>query len=166
MCAGFDGNKHEDYIYKNIEGKKYCKSCTLKLEPPKSIKPISTKNLQKFKFKMTLKQDLFQIDRLFYKQVWDNEFYRVLSNGEIIMTKSPRCWNCFSRLGEEPNLLFFHHILEKRNFPQFRHIRENICILCPICHNQYETFPDKVPKIQRLREIRYEQLVNNNNEIN
>ena len=161
MCAGFDGNQHEDYIYKNIEGKKYCKSCTLKLEPPKPIKPVSTKNVEKFKLKIIFKKDLFEKDRSFYKKVWENEFYKILSDGEIIMTQSPRCWNCKNRLGEEPNLMYFHHILEKRNFPEFRHVEENICILCPECHNQYETYPDKTPKIKELREETYNELVIN-----
>lgn len=161
MCAGFDGNEHEDYIYKNIEGKKYCKFCTLKLEPPKPIKAVSTKNAEKFKLKIIFKKDLFEKDRLFYQKVWDDEFYATLNCGEVIMTQSPRCWNCAERLPQEPNLMYFHHILEKRNFPEFRHAAENICILCVECHNQYETFPDKVPKVQKLREFTYELLVMN-----
>lgn len=33
----------EKYIYKNIAGKKYCKTCAYKIQKPKKIKPISVK---------------------------------------------------------------------------------------------------------------------------
>lgn len=144
MCAGCDS---EQYIYKNIEGKKYCKSCTQKLQPPKSINKVSKKQM----FKISIKQTQIQEDMLFYLNVWKERFYATLTNGDEIMTKSPRCENCSKKLGEEPNLMFFHHILEKRNFPKFRHLPENITILCPDCHSGYETYPDKFPKIQARR---------------
>lgn len=45
----------------------------------------------------------------------------------------------------------FHHILEKRNFPEFRHLQQNIAVLCADCHNLYESYPDKVPYLVKLR---------------
>jgi hypothetical protein len=144
-CAGFDGVPHKAYIYKNIEGKKYCKSCAFKLQPPKSISKMSDKG----KFKMTLKKELFEQDKKFYSEVWAERFFAENKNipGTYVMLKAPRCENpdCQKRLGDEPNLLYFHHILEKRNYPEYRHLAENIAILCPECHNLYESYPDKVP---------------------
>ncbi len=154
VCAGFDGNEHEAYIYKNIDGKKYCKSCTYKLNPPKSINKIS----EKHKFKLILKKELLEEDKKFYLEVWYNKFGRVEGTAEkygnevdntIII---PYCLNCRKRLFYEPNLCYFHHILEKRNYPQYRHEKSNIAIICEDCHNKYETMPDMVPFLVDLRE--------------
>lgn len=161
MCAGFNGNPHEDYIYKNVNGEKYCKSCTLKLQPPKAISKVSKKNTEKYKFKITLKQDQYQKDSVFYRNIWLDRFYTdELTTGERILYKSPKCFHCRGRLGEEPNLMFFHHLLEKRNYPEYRYLPENICILCPNCHNRYETFPDRFPDINKLKEALYYKLKN------
>jgi hypothetical protein len=40
MCVGCNT---ESYIYKNITGKKYCKSCAYKINPPSKIKKTSEK---------------------------------------------------------------------------------------------------------------------------
>lgn len=145
LCAGCN---ELTYIYKNIDGKKYCKSCTQKLEPTKAIKKISEKQ----KFKIVLKQTQIQADMQFYMSVWNERFFKILSNGEEVTLQSPRCEVCSRRLGYEPNLTFFHHILEKRNFPELRHHPDNIAILCSDCHNAYETMPDKVPTLVIKRE--------------
>lgn len=149
LCAGFDGVEHEAYIYKNINGKKYCKSCTFKLQPPKAIKKMSEKG----KFKMTLKKELLEEDKKFYTSVWIRRFF--VENADVPGTYTrvvkPHCDICTTLLPDEPNLMFFHHILEKRNYPKLRHVYENITILCPECHNMYETFPDKIPALKNIR---------------
>jgi len=158
ICAGCNT---EQYIYKNIEGKKYCKSCAYKKEPPKAISKVS----QKQKFKLILKQDLIQKDKMFYLNIWREAFYVTLpTTGEVMLAKSPRCENCGTRLGEEPNMCFFHHILEKRNYPNLRHVPENIAILCKGCHNTYETFPMKVPTLVARRTRLLETLNKKQNE--
>lgn len=140
VCAGFDGVPHEDYIYKNINGKKYCKSCTYRLQPPKSIPKVTEKQ----KFKITLKKDLHEQDRLFYLEVWEKRFRKI----------KPYCEVCEVQLPSEPNLMNFHHICEKRNYPSLRHFEPNIAILCPDCHNRYETYPDNVPSlVERRKEL-------------
>ena len=143
MCAGADGVAHEAYIYKNIDGKKYCKSCAFKLQPPKQINKMSEKQI----FKMTLKKQLIDEDRKFYTEVWTKRFF--IENKDVPNTYKmlikPTCEVCGDRLSDEPNLMYFHHILEKRNYPNLRHVKENIAIVCPECHSMYETFPDKVP---------------------
>jgi hypothetical protein len=149
LCAGFDGKPHEDYIYKNIDGKKYCKSCTFKLQPPKAIKKVSEKG----KFKLVLKKELLNEDKLFYLRVW-NERSWLNSYGE----RTKKCENCSKLLEQEPNLMNFHHILEKRNYPQFRHVEENIAILCPGCHNSYESNPDNIPWLFKMKETLLKKL--------
>ncbi len=148
ICAGFDGNEHEDYIYKNINGLKYCKSCALKLQPSKPLKKMSEKQV----FKMTLKKELFEEDKKFYLKIWEDEIWRDDSPG-MIPTEYPKCECCKKSLGSEPNLMFFHHILEKRNYPQFRHMRWNIAIVCPDCHSSYESNPNNVPYLRDMKDM-------------
>lgn len=139
ICAGWDGVEHEQYIYKNINGKKYCFLCTCKLEPRKEIKKVSDKQ----KFKITLKKDLHAQDKIFYEGIWERRF------GEIIrLGVSPTCECCNKVLSIIPNLMYFHHILEKKNYPEHRHEGWNIAIVCPDCHSSYETNPDNQPALR------------------
>ena len=144
ICAGCN---EEKFIYKNIDGKKYCMSCTFKLQPPKSI----PKRSQKQVFKMTLKKQIFEEDKQFYLKVWDDRTWRDDPPG-MLSDVPPRCEVCDKHLGSEPNLMYFHHILEKRNYPDLRHIADNIAIVCPDCHNRYETNPDNVPTLKARRD--------------
>lgn len=154
ICAGCNT---EQIIYKNIEGKKYCKSCTYKLQPPKAI----PKRTEKQVFKMELKKKQFEHDVQFYLAVWYQRFGRIEGTGNELTydvdqtEKYPTCECCGRRLAWEPNSIFFHHILEKRNFPQFRHKEWNIAIVCSECHNRYETNPDVIPYLKRRREELY-----------
>lgn len=155
ICTGFDNIEHEDYIYKNINGKKYCKSCTYKLQPPKPLKKMSEKG----KFKLVLKQDEQQKDHKFYLDVWHSKFFTSeLSDGNYYLQRTPFCQNCNRRLmtkGEQedfPLTIWFHHLLPKAKFPKFRHKEWNIAVLCAHCHSQCETDIDKVPKIKQLRD--------------
>ena len=149
ICAGCE---QETYIYKNIDGKKYCKSCTFKIQPVKVIKKVSNKQV----FKLTLKKELLQVDREFYLSLWYKTFGRVkntadesgLDNVEVC----PKCECCGTRLWFEPNLMYFHHILEKRNYPEYRHKEWNIAILCSDCHSRYESNPDNVPYLKMKKE--------------
>lgn len=149
ICAGFNGIEHEAYIYKNIGGKKYCKSCTFKLSPQKPIRKMSDKQV----FKMTLKRELLAEDKKFYTEVWIKRFFQETTEGRFKRLVEPHCDNpeCGERLPDEPNMMYFHHILEKRNYPEHRHEPWNIAILCPGCHNLYETYPDKVPYLVQRR---------------
>lgn len=155
QCAGFDGVPHQAYIYKNIDGKKYCKSCALKLEPKEykfkihAIKKISDKQ----KIKLEEKKELLIKDKDFYIEVWKKRF---CLDAEGLPTQEyigiPKCEVCGTRLSDIPNLMYFHHILEKRNFPELRHEEWNIAIVCPVCHNKYETMPDLVPYLKQKRD--------------
>lgn len=161
-CAGFDGNPHQAYIYKNIDGKKYCKSCALKLSPVEykfkihTIKRVSDKQ----RLKIEEKKVLVEEDKKFYLDIWQEKFDL---DGEGLPTfeywKWPECEVCGTRLSLEPNLTYFHHILEKRNFPQFRHMKWNIAIVCSECHNKYETMPDLVPYLRLKRDELFTKLL-------
>lgn len=151
ICAGC---LQETYIYKNIDGKKYCKTCTYKLQPPKSI----PKRTEKQMFKIKLKWKTFEEDKEFYLKVWYERFGRVEGTsdenyfGIDNAQKMPRCECCSKKLWFEPNTMYFHHLLEKRNYPELRHVDWNIMILCAECHNAYETNPLSRPKIVNRKE--------------
>lgn len=160
VCAGFDGVEHEAYIYKNINGRKYCKSCTQKLEPSTykfkihAIRKISEKQ----KGKIEEKKELIKEDHKFYLDVWYQRFGKVEGtedrneNGMCNVLLLPKCEVCGVRLWMEPNATYFHHVLEKRNYPQYRHEAWNIAIVCSECHNKYETMPDMVPYLKLKRD--------------
>ncbi len=154
ICAGYNGVEHEDYIYKNINGRKYCKSCAFRLQPPKAI----PKRTEKQKIKMSLKKDLLVEDQKFYTDIWTKRFFEHVPHRYFYKKVSqPICEVCGDPLPDEPNLMNFHHILEKRNYPHLRHDERNIAILCPECHNLYETFPDKVPYLVDKRAMLLEE---------
>jgi hypothetical protein len=156
ICAGFDGIEHEAYIYKNIGGKKYCKSCTYKLQPPKAIAKVTEKQ----KFKIQIKKKQYEDDIQFYLAVWYQRFGRIEgtgndeSQGIDNTTSVPRCECCQSRLWFEPTTMYFHHILEKSNYPDLRHEPRNIAVVCANCHNRYESHPNNVPYLRDLKEER------------
>lgn len=74
----------------------------------------------------------------------DKEFYR-----EIYAASPHKCQNCDCKLPKEPQTFMFHHLLEKRNYPQYRYIPENIMILCLECHSKAETNMDFAPRIRQ-----------------
>lgn len=87
----------------------------------------------------------FQEDKEFYAEIW---------------SCSPHvCQDCNKNLGREPLTLFFHHLLPKDIYDQFRHTPENIMILCGDCHSQAETFIDRVPKVVARRNIAIKELL-------
>lgn len=77
----------------------------------------------------------------------DAEFYK-----EVYAASPHKCQNCDITLPKTPSNFMFHHLLEKRNYPQFRHIPENIMILCLECHSKAETNIDFAPKIKQRRD--------------
>lgn len=76
----------------------------------------------------------------------DGEFYK-----EIYNASPNKCQNCDCKLPRTPSNFMFHHLLEKRNYPQYRHTPENIMILCLTCHSKAETNIDFAPRIKQRR---------------
>lgn len=62
-------------------------------------------------------------------KVKDHEFYN-----EIWNERPHVCGNCGHFLGQEPRTIYFDHILEKSKYPEYRHTKENIWLLCWDCH--------------------------------
>jgi 5-methylcytosine-specific restriction endonuclease McrA len=77
-----------------------------------------------------------EADKEFYKEIW-------LASAHVC-----QC-GCQAKLGKEPLLQFFHHLLFKSKYPQFRHTPENIMILHPDCHNSYHANPLTRPEVTR-----------------
>src|SRR5689334_4062258 len=77
----------------------------------------------------------------------DADFYK-----EVYAASPHRCQNCDCKLPKTPSNWMFHHLLEKRNYPQYRYVPENIMILCLECHSKAETNMDFAPKVRLRRE--------------
>ncbi len=77
----------------------------------------------------------------------DASFYK-----EVYAASPHRCQNCDCRLPRTPSNFMFHHLLEKRNYPQYRYVPENIMILCLTCHSKAETNIDFAPRIKQRRD--------------
>lgn len=104
-----------------------------KIKKAYSIPKISEKR----KKQIEENKDLAALDKNFYAEIWNSSPHK--------------CQNCNCKLPKEPLTIFFHHLLEKRNYPQLRHVPENIMILCPDCHAQAEADIDKTPKVKVRR---------------
>lgn len=109
-------------------------------DPPKARQPLR-KQSEKAKAAVVDGKKLFAEDKEFYADIW---------------SASPHvCQSCGKHLPKEPLTLYFHHLIPKGPYPQFRHTHENIMILCPDCHTQAESDLDKVPRVRiRTNEAR------------
>jgi|GEM_PF-5456503 len=107
--------------------------------PREKKKPQPLKQMsEKTKAKQAEEKAVLAADKDFYLEIW-------LASPHV-------CGECSNKLGKEPLTLFFHHLLPKAKYPQFRHTPENIMILCPDCHTQAEVDLDKVPKVKKRRD--------------
>jgi 5-methylcytosine-specific restriction endonuclease McrA len=105
---------------------------------PKVRKPIA-KQSAKAKEKSKVDAETFNLDKMMYAEIW---------------AASPHVCQCGckTKLGKEPLTTFFHHVLPKAIYPQFRHMPENIMILAPDCHNAVETSLDSRPVVKKRRQ--------------
>lgn len=116
--------------------KGYCKAHqSLRTDKkPKPIKKISEKG----KVKKEMKKALVQNDMSFYLDIW--------------LEREHRCFETGRLLGPKPLITYFHHVLPKQTYPEYRHSKWNIVILHPDTHNQVETNIDLCPKVKALTE--------------
>lgn len=77
-------------------------------------------------------------DDYFYAELWDD--------------REHKCFETNVMLPHVPLNMFFHHILPKAKYPQYRHEKWNIVLLHPDVHSQVETFIDKCPRVKALTE--------------
>lgn len=106
-------------------------------EPKPKKKYVIPKVSKKRQKKLEEQKELLKQDEEFYKEVW--------------AASDNRCQNCDCKLPRTPSNFMFHHLLEKRNYPKFRHTPENIAILCLECHSKCETNIDFAPRIKQRR---------------
>jgi hypothetical protein len=105
---------------------------------PKAKKTYVIAKVSKKRAKLLEDQkDMQKLDKEFYREHW--------------LAAPHRCENCGCSLGKEPHTFFFHHLLEKRNYPELRHVHENIMLLCLEDHSKAETNIDFAPKIKERR---------------
>ena len=105
---------------------------------PKKRKGI-TRQTPKQKVKMVEKQQLVLTDAAFYLIIWQE--------------REHKCQNCGAPVFEF-SILLFHHILAKRpdgGYPQYRHCKWNIWILCWQCHDTHDNGNIDSPTIAKLR---------------
>lgn len=86
------------------------KSCKLKVKPKTEEQKAN-------------QQEEFEKDREFYLEIWSE--------------RPHICVSCDKYLGEEPNLCFFEHCLEKGidRYAHLRYCKENLKLVCHECHN-------------------------------
>lgn len=93
-------------------------------------------------------------------EIWDNqELFDTATDLEVPDhyrgLRYVRCYETGKRLKREHFRLLttcYHHVLEKKSYPQYKLSRENIVILHPDVHLQVHQDIDKTPKVKALRE--------------
>lgn len=81
---------------------------------------------------------VMRTDIEFYTNLWEEREHICFETGKLLLS--------------EPLTLYFHHILGKSKYPQYRHEKWNIVLLDPDIHSQVETFIDKCPRVKALTE--------------
>jgi 5-methylcytosine-specific restriction endonuclease McrA len=120
-------------------GLKEIRELKAKAKEPKEKKYYSIPKMSvKRKERTEEDKQLLHADDEFYKDIWS-------SNTHV-------CANCLNNLQQKFERWNFHHLLPKKDYPQFRHDIRNIVILCLECHSKCETDYDTIPKIRDLKE--------------
>jgi hypothetical protein len=101
-----------------------------------SLKRTPLKRIsERGKLRREEKKALVEEDKEFYMSIWDK--------------RPHRCRICSKYLGEEALMVYFHHILEKRNYKEYRHKEWNIIILCWEHHTDADQ--NKIELINRFK---------------
>lgn len=117
----------------------YCSSKP-QAKKPKGLSRISAKG----KLKKIADKDLVKTDAAFYLLIWQE--------------REHKCENCGKPI-HEFSLLLFHHVLPKRpdgGYPQYRHCKWNIWILCWECHDTHDNGNPDSAKVKKLRTYYYQ----------
>lgn len=113
----------------------------------KPLRKYSAKGLIKKKEKTEKTKLMHQ----FFLELWDE---RELFNGEIFYCKCEETGKMLTRQFYRGNSCCYSHILAKSTYPELAFMKENIMIVCPDAHAQYEANPEKTPKqLQRKKEL-------------
>lgn len=143
ICAGWDGNSHPAFLWTRIKGKKYCKECSYKVENKKSsINKVSEKQKE--------------------KNIKKKENTKILHNWfNVLWEKLPRdkyCSICSTPIYGENLSIYWDHLLEKSQYPQFELDERNICFCCGDCHTR-KTNGSPLPKHKELIEQAKKELL-------
>jgi hypothetical protein len=99
---------------------------------PKKLKKLSERG----RLAKEAKKDLIELDKIFYQKIWEE--------------REHVCYESNEYLGDEPNIFYFHHVLEKSKYPQYRHCAWNIILVKAEIHTQIHSNIDKTPKVKVL----------------
>lgn len=134
ICAGWDGNSHPAFIWKNIMGKKYCQQCSYKVEGKKSsISQISEKQ----KEKNIVKKENTEILHNWFNTLWKK------------LPQNKYCTICNKTIYGDNLSIYWDHLVLKSKYPEFALEEDNIVFLCGACHaKRTNGFPH--PKHQKL----------------
>jgi len=82
---------------------------------------------------------LSKLDDIFYEELW---------------AASPHVCQCGckTKLTSPWKRSYFHHLLEKQNYPAFRHTPENIMLLTPNCHDKAEKKIKSMPAVEKRKQ--------------
>lgn len=124
QCAGVEGisSPHFAFIYKNIGGKKYCRDCAYKLQPPKAIPKRSERGRERIKEKIEATEEQFHL----FIEIWEE---RKREDGRNY------CEVTGKQLPSEPLSTYFDHLLEKAIYPEYRFDKRNIAIVDTDVHS-------------------------------
>lgn len=104
------------------------------------MKRISSKKL-----KEEQEDSTWEEDTKFYSYIWS--------------MRKHECYETGKWLGNEPLTVFFHHVLPKEQFPEYRHASWNILLISHETHDQVHMDMDRTPKIKK----RYLELLEKHN---
>lgn len=125
--------KNKVYIW----SKSLCKPCFFKLNPPKSIKKVSIQQKEKNVIKKETTKKLHK----FFLDLWDE---RADKNG---------CVRCFetdiymSYTIYKENSICYSHQLPKSKYPEYALDKNNILIVLPNVHANWEASQESCPKM-------------------
>lgn len=137
-CEGWDGNSHLSFIYKRINGKKYCKSCAFKIEGKTSIKKTTDKQKEKSKIKT---ENSLQL-RNFFEFLWRK------------LPPKRECTICAKAITGDNKAIYWHHILAKAKYPDLALEEDNIVFLCETCHSDWEISPTNEFLLNKVKELK------------
>lgn len=98
-------------------------------------KPIK-KRSKKGKIKVELKKQILKDDETFYLFIWNE--------------REHKCQLCNTTLGNYAYNWMFHHLFEKHLFKELRYEKENIILLCLLCHDSIHR-GKKYDKIEEIK---------------
>jgi len=100
----------------------------------------------KASYMATKKEEREELHKWFFS-LWDE---RSDNEGVVI------CFETGKRLKPEYykyKLTCYSHILPKSKYPQYRMNKENVVIVHPDSHEQYEVYPEKTPNQNNLKKL-------------